>query len=300
GQALIVAQVIALALLFLRGPARELALTLIGAEPAVTQHARTYFDIRIWSAPATLANFALIGWFIGLQNARVPLAIVLVTNVTNIVLDLLLVLGFDMKVDGVAAATVTAEYAGLATALAFARAELVRRGGHFAVDALVSLRAYSAFLAINGNLFVRTLSLMFTFAFLTAQGARQGGLVLAANAILLNFQNLLSFALDGFAHAAPALGAPRARLVAVRGDRLRAALPARRALPGRPADRPAGSRRHDVALPAVDRRLAAGVGLGVPVRRRVRRCDARTGNARHHARLDISRVPACVVPAEIG
>lgn len=205
GQALIVAQVIALALLFLRGPARELALTLIGAEPAVTQHARTYFDIRIWSAPATLANFALIGWFIGLQNARVPLAIVLVTNVTNIVLDLLLVLGFDMKVDGVAAATVTAEYAGLATALAFARAELVRRGGHFAVDALVSLRAYSAFLAINGNLFVRTLSLMFTFAFLTAQGARQGGLVLAANAILLNFQNLLSFALDGFAHAAEAL-----------------------------------------------------------------------------------------------
>ena len=58
---------------------------------------------------------------------------------------------------------------------------------------------------MNGNLFVRTIALMFTFAFVTAQGARQGGLILAANAILINLQHLLSFALDGLAHAAEAL-----------------------------------------------------------------------------------------------
>jgi MATE family multidrug resistance protein len=70
---------------------------------------------------------------------------------------------------------------------------------------LLTPAAYAGFLSVNGHLFVRTLSLMFTFGFVTAQGARQGGLILAANAILMNLQNLLSFALDGFAHAAEAL-----------------------------------------------------------------------------------------------
>lgn len=205
GQAVIVALLIASALLVLQRPLGELALALVGAGPAVTEHARTYFEIRIWSAPATLSGYALIGWFIGLQNARVPLVIVLVTNATNIVLDLVLVLGVGMKVDGVAAATVAAEYTGLATGLAFAGRELAGRGGRWNRGELLSPRAYSGFLAVNGHLLVRTLSLMFTFAFVTAQGARQGSLILAANAILMNLQYLLSFALDGFAHAAEAL-----------------------------------------------------------------------------------------------
>jgi MATE family multidrug resistance protein len=70
---------------------------------------------------------------------------------------------------------------------------------------LVNIRAYTAFFAVNANLFVRTMALMFTFAFVTAQGARLGGVVLAANAVLMNLQNLTAFALDGFAHAAEAL-----------------------------------------------------------------------------------------------
>lgn len=205
GQAVIVALAIALVLLVLKRPIGELALNLLGGGPEVTGYAREYFSIRIWSAPATLANFAMIGWFIGLQNARIPLLIVLVTNITNIVLDLVLVLGFDMKVAGVAAATVTAEYLGVIVGLGIAAAELRRRGGGWNAGELMMLKAYSGFLSINGSLFVRTMALMFTFAFVTAQGARQGGLILAANAILMNMQNLLSFALDGFAHAAEAL-----------------------------------------------------------------------------------------------
>lgn len=205
GQALVVAEVLALLLLLLQYPIGQLALGLLGAGPEVTAFAREYFAIRIWSAPATLASYALIGWFIGLQDARIPLVIVLVTNVVNIVLDFVLVLGFGMKVDGIASATVAAEYAGLLVGLGFALAELQRRGGRWNRDRLLAPRAYAAFLSINGNLLIRTLALMFTFAFVTAQGARQGGLVLAANAILMNLQYLLSFALDGFAHAAEAL-----------------------------------------------------------------------------------------------
>jgi MATE family multidrug resistance protein len=205
GQALIVALAIALLLLVLQKPMASFALNLLGADSAVTEYAREYFFIRIWSAPATLANFALIGWFIGLQNARIPLLIVLVINITNIVLDLLLVLVFDMKVAGVAAASVVAEFAGMFLGLAVAAAELRRRGGRWDSSQLLNPAAYAGFLSVNGHLFVRTMALMFTFGFVTAQGARQGGLMLAANAILMNLQNLLSFALDGFAHAAEAL-----------------------------------------------------------------------------------------------
>jgi len=205
GQALVVALAIAAVLLIARGPLTAAGIALLGAEPTVVPHAREYIGIRLWSAPATLASYAIVGWFIGLQNARVPLAIVLVINLTNIALDLLFVLVFGMKVAGVALASVIAEFAGLATGLAFVARELARRGGRWDVDRLTTPREYLAFFAINAHLFVRTMALVGTLAFITAQGARLGTLVLAANAVLMNLQHLLSFALDGLAHAAEAL-----------------------------------------------------------------------------------------------
>ncbi len=205
GQALIVALTIAAILLVLHVPIGAAAISLIGPDPAVAEFADQYFSIRIWSAPATLANFALLGWFLGLQNARVPLIVVLVINVTNIVLDLVLVVVVGMKVDGVAIASVIAEFTGLAVGLGFVVRELNRHSGHWVISKLTTLREYTAFFGINAHLFVRTMALVFTLTFITAQSARLGGLILAANAILMNFQNLLAFALDGFAHAAEAL-----------------------------------------------------------------------------------------------
>jgi MATE family multidrug resistance protein len=205
GQAVIVALLIAISLIALHVPIGNVAMSLIGAEPDVEAFALEYFSIRIWSAPATLASYALIGWFIGLQNARVPLIIVLTINVVNILLDLIFVLGFHMKVDGVALASVIAEYTGIVVGLTFAALELRRHPGHWRADKLVRIREYAAFFSVNGHLFVRTIALVSTFAFVTAQGARMGGLVLAANAILMNLQTLTSFALDGVAHAAEAL-----------------------------------------------------------------------------------------------
>jgi len=205
GQSLVVALCIALLLIAFRHPLAALALHLLGPDEAVAPFALEYIELRIWSAPATLASFALIGWFIGLQNARVPLTIVLIANLVNIVLDLLLVAVFDMKVAGVALASVAAEYSGVAIGLLFAYLELARRGGRWQPRRLTSPREYAAFFAINAQLFVRTIALVSTFGFMTAQGARLGVMVLAANAVLMNLQHLLSFALDGFAHAAEAL-----------------------------------------------------------------------------------------------
>jgi len=205
GQALIVGTLIATTLIVLQRPIGNMALALLGDGGDAQRLAAEYFFIRIWSAPGTLANFALIGWFLGLQNARVPLFIFLTINITNILLDLLFVIGLDMKVEGVALASVIAEYAGLTVGSAFAIRALRRREGHWPIPRLVNLSAYRAFFAVNANLFLRTMALMFTLSFITAQGARLGNLVLAANAVLMNFQHLTSFGLDGLAHAAEAL-----------------------------------------------------------------------------------------------
>ena len=205
GQALLASLAIALAVIVLQVPIAALALNLIGADGEAQAYAADYFFIRVWSAPGTLANYALIGWFLGLQNARVPLAIFLTINLTNIALDLLFVMVLGMKVEGVALASVLAEYAGLAVGATFAIRALRRHTGHWPLERLFNLSAYKAFFSINANLFVRTMSLMFTIAFVTAQGARLGGVILAANAVLLNFQHLTAFGLDGLAHAAEAM-----------------------------------------------------------------------------------------------
>jgi MATE family multidrug resistance protein len=205
GQAMVVAIAIAITAMVLQGPIGALGMSLLGATGELEANALQYFHIRIWSAPGTLANYVMIGWFLGLQNARVPLLIFLTINLTNIALDLLFVIGFGMKVDGVALASVIAEYAGLAVALGFATRELRRRAGHWPVEKFVRIREYGAYFAINANLFIRTTTLIFTISFVTAQGARMGGLILAANAILQQMQNLTAFGLDGFAHAAEAL-----------------------------------------------------------------------------------------------
>ena len=205
GQAIIVALMIAATVMILQGPVGQLAMYLLGAQGELQANSLEYFYIRIWSAPGTLANFVMIGWFLGLQNARVPLFIFLTINLTNIALDLLFVVVLGMKVDGVALASVIAEYSGLAVALFFAVRELRWHSGRWPVAKLVQIREYAAFFSINANLFVRTMALMFTIAFVTAQSTRMGGLILAANAILQQFQNLTAFGLDGFAHAAEAL-----------------------------------------------------------------------------------------------
>ena len=205
GQSLIVGLLIALTLMVFQEPISQLALSLLGGDAETQKYAGEYFSIRIWSAPGTLANYALIGWFIGLQNARIPLLMFLTINLTNIALDLFFVIVLGMKIDGVALASVIAEYSGFLVGAAFAISILKKRAGHWPLARLLNVAAYKAFFSINANLFMRTMALMFTLAFITAQGARLGGQVLAANAVLMNFQYLTSFGLDGIAHAAEAM-----------------------------------------------------------------------------------------------
>ncbi len=204
-QALVIALLMAALLLVLQRPIGRLAIWLIAPEEHVVAPTWTYFTVRIWAAPAALANFALFGWFIGMQNTRAPLYLMLMINIINILLSLMLVLGFGYRTGGVAAASVLAEFAGLGFGAWLVRRELSTFAGRLNVERVFDPAGLRRILSVNANLLVRTLSLMFVFGFITAQGARQGTAILAANAVLIQFQYFMAYALDGFAHAAEAL-----------------------------------------------------------------------------------------------
>ncbi len=171
----------------------------VGAEFA------SYVGIRLLGAPAGLANMVLLGWLLGLQNARGPMALLIVTNTINVALALLFVLGFGWAVPGVATATVCAEYGGLALGLWLARRQLRGLAGSWRWPSVLDAGAFRRLLAVNRDIMLRSLSLEAAFLGFTALSSRRGEVVLAANAVLLNFLTFAAFGLDGFAHAAEAM-----------------------------------------------------------------------------------------------
>lgn len=213
GRALILAAGIGVALVVLQMPIRWLTLSLFDASAAVEAQAAGYFDARIWGAPATLGNYAVLGWLLGMQRTGLALLLQVVLNGVNIVFSLLFVLVLEFGVPGVGAASALAEWTALALGLLLvvrvrrpltARLETGRET-RLGLGALGDGAAYRRLFAINRDLFLRTLCLMLGFAWFTNQGARMGDTVLAANAVLLNFQTFAAYALDGFAHAAETL-----------------------------------------------------------------------------------------------
>ncbi len=204
-QSLVLATSIGLLLVALQTPALALILGAIAPPPESAALALSYCSIRILGAPATLGTFCLIGWLIGNQKARLTLALMLITNATNIALDLIFIVGLDMHSDGAAWASLIAEYWGFAIGLWLAFGLQAKLAGSLQPALLRQLHRYRSLFTVNGHLLLRTACLVFAFAFFTANGARQGAEVLAANAILMELFFLLAFALDGFAHAAEAL-----------------------------------------------------------------------------------------------
>lgn len=205
GRALILAVAIAALLLAAQWPAREIAFGLISASQEVEALGRAYFDIRIWSAPATLFNYVILGWLLATQRAKTALLLQVLMNGTNIVLDVLFVLSFGWGVAGVAAATVIAEYAAAAVGLLVIARAVAATGGAWQRQRLLDGHRMAAMLRVNRDIFIRTVCLIFAFACFTSIGGRLGDTVLAANAILLHMQTLMAYGLDGFASAAEVL-----------------------------------------------------------------------------------------------
>ncbi|ELL0574654.1 MATE family efflux transporter DinF [Vibrio fluvialis] len=176
------------------------------ASAEVKLYAQQYFVIRAWSAPASLVNFVLLGWLLGTQNSRAPMWMVIITNVVNIVLDLLFVLGLGWKVQGVALASVIADYLGMGFGLWCVWRYWLQ---HQLPSPLALLRestqGLSRFVRLNRDIFLRSLCLQAAFSFMTFQGAAFGDQTVAANAVLMSFLMMISYGMDGFAYAMEAM-----------------------------------------------------------------------------------------------
>lgn len=203
-RALAIAAACGAALILLQWPIRETSFALIQGSGRVESLARDYFDIRIWAAPVTLANYALLGWLIGLGRTGTGLALQLVLNLTNVAFDVLFVLGFGMDVRGVATGTLLAEIVAMAVGIALVRRHLGGFGLRLGRSVFQADRM-RRMLGVSGDIMIRTLALVFVFVWFTSMGARQGDTILAANTILMHFISLSAYFLDGLAFAAETL-----------------------------------------------------------------------------------------------
>lgn len=202
---LIVSLVIAFTILFFQDLIVETGIRLVGGSEQVQYYTRSYFYWAIWGAPAVLVTMSLVGCLLGMQDAKATLITAVLINLVNIVLDLLFVYGFHLDVRGVALASVCAQYTGVVVAAYLVRRNLSRYSGSWRREMIFSGQRLRRLLVLNQNIFIRTICLIFVFAFFTRQGARQGEVILAANAVLLNFQLITALGLDGFANAAEVL-----------------------------------------------------------------------------------------------
>ena len=200
------ALLIAALLILLQTPLLRAVLYFAEGTEAVRQLATAYFRILIWGAPAVLCLSGMNGWFIGMQNATIPLIIAVVQNLINIAVSCFLVFGLNWTIEGVATGTLVAQYAGFALAACLV--------WHFLpLPEFSTLRTAlgkrslldTTFLRMNRDIFLRTLCLLAVTSFFTFAGTRQGDLILAANALLMQFFLLFSYFMDGFAYAGEAL-----------------------------------------------------------------------------------------------
>jgi multidrug resistance protein, MATE family len=200
---LIIAAAAGAALFIIHVPAMVLTLQLIGGSPALQTATAAYLGVRIMSAPATLANYALTGWFIGLARANLALALQLFLNAINIMLTIAVMLFAQMGVKGAALAAVFAGYAAVGVGLLIA-ARILRENRGMRTP-LFERQAFKKLLAVNGDIMIRTVCPMFAFTFFAAQGARLRDIALAANSVLRALTDLSIYVLDGFAFAAEVL-----------------------------------------------------------------------------------------------
>ncbi|MGO1118584.1 MATE family efflux transporter [Rhodovibrionaceae bacterium A322] len=204
-RAFLIGGFISLLILALQAPIAALAFSLVDASGQVTEHAQTYFSIRIWGAPATLFSYGLFGWLLGLGQVRTLLILQIFTNGINILLNLVFVLGLGMTVDGVALATLIAEYLSLALGLFYGLRLLALHPAPWQRDVILSAEKLKATMKVNADIMIRSFCLTTAFAVFTTLGARMDTVTLAANAVLGNLTAIIAHSLDGFAHAAEVL-----------------------------------------------------------------------------------------------
>ncbi len=204
-RALMIALAAGVALLLLSPLIREFAFDFMGGSAEVRLHGEIYFNWRIWSAPFALANYCFLGWFVGQARAGLAFTVQLFLNLTNMALSVLFVLGLGMTSDGVGLAALLAEIAAAVLGGAIALFVLRHMPARIEWPHVLDRRKLTETLAMNGNVMIRTLCLLFAFTWFASRGAKAGDVTLAANVVLLHFFDVSAYLIDGFAYASEAL-----------------------------------------------------------------------------------------------
>ena len=183
----------------------QLSLYLIDTNTDVNQEISTYFNVRIYAAPATLGLYAFIGWFLGKQNASLAMVVTIAVNVINAFISYYMVTNLAMETEGVAYGTLIAQYTGFALAtllfFIFYRKGLVKE----AFQKIFEIGAIKKFISVNADILIRTLCLIFSLSFFKVMSAKEGDLIGAANILLLEFIAIAAYGIDGFAFAAESI-----------------------------------------------------------------------------------------------
>jgi MATE family multidrug resistance protein len=204
-RALAVALFTGLVILALQLPIAWAGFNLIGGSEEVKTLAREYFLIRIWAAPAALSLFVFSGWFLGMQNARYPMAIAILANVANILLSVLFVFGLNMKSDGVALGTALSQYIGLILAIFLFQKKYRELLPYLKTNQVFNLKRLTEFFRVNSDIFIRSFCIILVFTFFTSESANTNDTILAVNSLLIQMLLFFSFFIDGFAFAGEAL-----------------------------------------------------------------------------------------------
>lgn len=204
-RSVLVAVGIAAVILCLQVPVRELALSVVAPSDEVLACARVYYNICIWGAPAALMLFALMGWYVGMQNSKIPMLVAIVQNVANIVASFVLVYGCQMKIEGVALGTLVAQYIGLIVAFVLLFRYYSRLRKYLLWQFVLTKAAFLRLFQLNRDIFLRTCCLILVHFFFVSVGAKLGDTELAVNTILMQLFTLYSYIMDGFAFACEAM-----------------------------------------------------------------------------------------------
>jgi multidrug resistance protein, MATE family len=192
--------------LVIAGPIIEkVSFDLIGGSADVRAHGETYFRYRIWSAPFALTNFCVLGWFIGQGRAKIAFIVQVFLNLTNMCLGAFFVLGLGLTSDGVGLSALIAEISGATLGCLLVWRSMKQMHERATWPQVWNRQKILKTLGANGDIMIRTLCLVFAFAWFTSRGARAGDVIIAANAILLNFFEVAAYLIDGFAYASEAL-----------------------------------------------------------------------------------------------
>lgn len=198
---------IALVIILLQYPIAQGALFLMRPTPEISHMAQRYFNVCVWGAPAMLGLYGFMGWFIGMQNTRIPMFISIMQNVVNICVSLALVLFAGMNIEGVAIGTLVAQWSGMLAAAGFFMAHYrPKLLLHFNMKGVITHSAMTSFFKVNRDIFLRTLFLVSVNFFFTSAGSTQGTMILAVNTLLLQLHTIFSYFMDGFAYAGEAVG----------------------------------------------------------------------------------------------